>query len=370
MAESEMYKELEVASMLAKKVKQFDAMLALSVLALTGAGCSAVRGGASTGVADSETTSRVSVSVAQAQNKTVQGTLTLNGAIHAENQLYIVAETQGKVLKVYARTGARVVKGDILVQIDDELKQAAFETAQASFDKSRADWSRAQDLYAQKVIPESDLQAVKLGYASAAAQLKNGKRDLDNAKVRTPLSGVVTQKLVIEGAMLRIGDPVAQVVDTQDLKMVVQVGERDIMKIKEGLAVQIDCDLYPGVFFAGKVSAISPKGDAALTFPVEIQLKSDPHRPLFDGMSARVRIALGEKRILALPRASLVGSYQKPQVFVVREGTAHLVDIIVGGEYGTDFELLKGLGSDDLAVTNGQNNLSEGQKVEIMGEGK
>lgn len=314
--------------------------------------------------------SRVSVAVTEPRNKTVERLLSLNGTIHSRNVLQVVAETQGKVMRVYAETGRNVAKGDILVQIDDEIKQASFATAQAAFDKSKADWIRAQELYTQKVIADSELAAVKLGYASAEAQLKISRRDLDNARVRSAISGVVSATFVTEGALLSPGTPVAQVVDTMNLKLSVNVGERDIMKIAKGMTVKIETDTYPGSTFSGKVSAISPKGDAAMSFPVEIQIDRDAKRPLYDGMSAEVSVNLGKRSILALPRSSLVSSYQKPQVYVITDGVAHLTDIIVGSEYGTDFELVKGLNLDDKVVTSGQNNLSEGQAVDIVGDTK
>lgn len=344
-------------------------LVAVTVLAFF-TGCSAKKNQVSEASASADAVERVSVSVTEPRNKSVEGLLNLNGTIHSENVLTVVAETQGKVIRTYVQTGSRVSKGDILVQIDDELKQASYATAQASFDKSKADWIRAQELYTQKVIADAELAGAKLAYASSESQLKASKRDLDNAKVRSAISGVVTERFVNEGALLGGGTPVAQIVDTQNLKLVVNVGERDVMKVKTGMQVKIETDTYPGIDFTGIVSAISPKGDATLSFPVEIKIKADPKRPLFDGMSASVGINLGKRSILALPRTSLVSSYKKPQVYVVADGAAHLVDVVAGGEYGTDFELISGLKAGDQVVVSGQNNLVEGQLVEIIGENK
>jgi len=353
--------------------RSYTAVMAVvaSALALALAtSCSARKSPEAEAPADKAPEQRVSVAVTEPKGKTVEGLLSLNGTIHSENVLTVVSETQGKVVRVYAQTGARVSKGDVLVQIDDELKQAAYATAQASFDKSKADWIRAQELYTQKVIADADLAAAKLAYASAESQLKVCRRDLENAKVRTALSGVVSARFVNEGTVLGSGKEVAEIVDTQNFKLVVNIGERDVMKVRNGMQVKIETDTYPDAVIAGTVSAISPKGDTALSFPVEIKIKADPKRPLFDGMSASVGINLGKRNILALPRASLVSSYQNPQVFVVRDGAAYLVNVTVGGEYGTDFELISGLKPGDQVVVSGQNNLNDGQLVEIVGENK
>ena len=333
-------------------------------------GCSARASAApARGGAAAENATAVAVAAERPQLKTVQGRLALNGTIRADSEVQVIAETEGRVVRVFFQNGDRVKKDDPLVLIDDELKKAAFETAQAAFDKSSADWKRAQDLFTQKVIAEAELQGSKLALANAKFQLTSSRRDLDNASVKAPISGVVTQKLVNEGAVLSKNAAVAHIVDAQHLKILVQVGERAVLKIKEGMSVTIESDLYPGVTFHGRVTAICPKGDSALTFPVEIGFTSDPRTPLYDGMSAKISVELGERSILALPRTSLVNSYQRPQVFVVRQGKATLVDIVSGSEYGTDLEVLGGLAPEDLVVTSGQNNLSEGQRVDVVGGG-
>jgi len=163
--------------------------------------------------------------------------------------------------------------------------------------------------------------------------------------------------------MLSPGSSVAYIVDTTNLKLSVQVAERDILKIKQGVEAKIDSDLYPSVTVSGKVSGISPKGDSALTVPVEIKLKNDPREPLYDGMSAKANKSLGEKNIISIPRAILVGSYQKHQVRLVRDGAVRLVDMVAGEEYGTSIEVLDGLSESDDVVANGQNNLYDGMAM-------
>jgi membrane fusion protein, multidrug efflux system len=341
-------------------------LLGVSVVGCkAGAGKAQAAEGASSPAADKAQGGAVAVAVVRPVEKTVQGELSLNGTIRAANEVQVVAETSGKVVEVLVKVGSKVATGDVLARLDDELKRASFETAKAAFDKSEADWARAQDLFAQKVISEVDLQGLKLARTSANANFIMARRDLENAHVRAPQSGVVTKTQVSVGSMLGPGAPVANIVDTANLKMTVQVGEREVLKIREGMAVKVESDLYPGSRFSGEVSGVSPKGDSALSFPVEIDLRSDPRRPLFDGMSAKAGIDLGARRILAIPRSSLVGSYQKPQAYVLRGGAARLVDIVVGGEYGTDLEVLRGLSASDEVVAGGQNNLYDGAPVAV-----
>lgn len=348
---------------------RYSAVKAIAIAAISCAtvlGCGAKKESAGTSPTDSRlANTKIPVAIAKPQIKTVQGALLLNGTVHTANEVQVVAETQGKVTEVFFQVGSRVAKGDKLAQIDDELKRASFDTAQASYDKSKADWARGQDLFAQKVISDADRQGLKLAFTNANTQLIMARRDLENARVTAAQGGVVTKKSVSVGSMLAPGAPVAYIIDTDNLKLTVQVGEKEIMKIRTGMKVEVLSDLYPGKSFSGTVSSVSPKGDSALTFPVEIDLRTDPSKPLYDGMSAKASINLGERRILAIPRASLVGSYQKPQAYVVRDGLAKLVDLVAGGEYGTDLEVIRGLTESDDLVVDGQNNLFDGVPVEV-----
>ena len=343
-------------------------IILLSSMAL---GCKAGKASpASAGAVNKASGAAISVAVASPELKTVQGEITFNGTLHAEDEVQVTAETSGRVTEVFVKVGSRVAKGDVLVQIDDELKKATFETAQASYDKSKADWDRGQDLYAQKVISDVDRQGLKLALANANSNYVGAKRDYENAKVRAPQAGVITATSVSVGSMLAPGASVAHIVDTSNLKMTIQVGERDVLKIKSGMRVAVDSDLYPNAPFSGIVSGVSPQGDSALSFPVEIQLHTDSSKPLYDGMSAKARINLGSRSILAIPRTSVIGSFQSPQVYVVRDGIAKLVDIKTGSEYGTSLEVLGGLDKADQVVVDGQNNLFDGAAVTVAGVAK
>jgi len=347
-------------------ISRLAAAMTVLGIATLASSCMSKDGAASVATAQEEAKG-TAVSTVRPQRKSAQGELLFTGTLHARDEVDVVAETQGKVIQLFIDTGSRVSRGDILAQIDDELKQSAFKTAQISFDKSKSDWDRAQGLYEQKVISDSERQGVRLAFANTESQFLSARRDFENAKVRAPLSGVVTQRYVSVGSMIGGGTPVAHIVDSDDLKLIILVGEKNVLKIRIGQLVDIESDLYTGSTFRGAVSAVSPKGDSTLSFPIEIALKADQKRPLFDGMSAKARIGVEPRTILAIPRTCIVGSFQSPQVYVVQGGIASLKSISIGAEYGTDIEVLSGLTEGDVVVSGGVNNLRDGATVEIEG---
>jgi multidrug efflux pump subunit AcrA (membrane-fusion protein) len=96
-------------------------------------------------------------------------------------------------------------------------------------------------------------------------------------------------------------------------------------------------------------------------------LANSSKNPLKAGMFARVYFkSIQRNEVLAIPREALVGSVKAPQVFVVENGIAKLRSVVLGAEFGTSVEVIGGLNTGENIVVNGQNNLSDNVKVEVL----
>lgn len=310
------------------------------------------------------------VSVEKVAKKNLSETLNLVGNITANNDVNVISETAGKITAVFTKVGDYKHAGSVLFQVDDELKKAAFMSAEANYEKAKKDYERFQTLYQQKSVTDSQLDQAKLGAAMAEAQYIVAKRQLDDAQIKTPISGYVTARYVDLGSMVQ-GAPqptlVANVVDISRLKVKLNLAERDAFLTKAGDPVSVSVDVYPGYTFKGRIESISSKGDDAHTYPVEISINNESTHPLKAGMFARVIFtSLKDRETIVIPRESLVGSIKKPQVFVVENGIAKLRSLTVGDQSGIYVQVLQGLMEGETIVVNGQNNLVDNLKVEIL----
>jgi RND family efflux transporter MFP subunit len=292
---------------------------------------------------------------------------TLVGTVVANNDVAIVSETQGRVTGVLAEVGDHKKAGSVLVQIDDELKKANFSAAEVNYLKAKRDLERFESLLKKDAATDQQLEAARLGCKSAEAQWITSRREYQDTKITTPISGTVTARPVNIGTYVQKGMPVANVVDLSTLKVKLNVAERDVFALKPGDAVEAVTDVYPGVTFKGKVRTISDKSDESHAYPVEISLPNNPEHPLRSGMFCRVSFTHrtgGET--MTIPREALVGSLKKPQVFKIEGGIAFLRDVVVGPESGTQLTVLKGLSAGDRIVVSGQNNLRDSTAVTIV----
>jgi RND family efflux transporter MFP subunit len=307
------------------------------------------------------------VTVMPVSRSKAERSLELVGTITANNDVAVVSEAAGRVTKVYADVGDYKTAGSPLFQLDDEIKLAAFKTAEVNYQKSKKDYERYQALLSSKSITDAQLESAKLAYQTAEDQYIIAKREYNDTKITTPISGVVTSRMVDVGNYVNKTMVVANVVDISKLKVKLNVAESDVFKLKVGDKVQISTDVYPGISFTGKIETVSDKGDEAHTYPVEIIFSNSKEYPLKAGMFGKVTfnsISKGEK--LLIPRDALIGSIKDPQVFVVENGLAKLRNIIVGSSYNNDLEILSGLKEGEKVVVNGQNNLADNFKVMIV----
>ncbi|MHB1688264.1 MAG: efflux RND transporter periplasmic adaptor subunit [Ignavibacteriaceae bacterium] len=307
------------------------------------------------------------VNITTVTKKEITNHIDLVGNISAYNDVPIVSEAQGKVTKVLANVGDYKPAGSVLIQIDDELTDAALKVAKVNLEKAKKDYERFQELYKEKSATDSQLEGAKLAYQTADNQFVIVQKQYNDTKVSTPISGIVTSRTADFGDYVFSKTVVADVVDISRLKININVDEHDVFNLKVGDKVSVTTDIYPGITFPGVIKTISAKGDAAHTYPVEVDFSNSKEHPLKAGMFARVVFSSQTNgNTLVIPRTSLIGSVKQAQVFVVENGIARLKNIVIGETYNNYLEVLRGLNEGDTIVVNGQNNLQDGNKVNIV----
>lgn len=307
------------------------------------------------------------VSAAKVGKEKIEENLSMVGTVTGNNDVAIVSETQGRVTSVFVKIGDHVSAGTSIAQVDDELKQANFKLADANYEKTKKDLARNEELFKDRTISESQIEASRLAFTSAESQYIIAKRQLNDTRIKTPIAGVVTARTVDLGTMVQPGMTVANVVDISQLKVKLNVAEKDAFKLKTGDKVEITTDVYPGVTFNGKIESISSKGDEAHTYPVEIILANNAAHPLKAGMFSRVHfVSVQSYETVVIPREALIGSIRDPKVYVVENGTARLRSIVAGHESGTKLQVVEGLKEGEQIVVSGHNNLKDNALVTIV----
>jgi RND family efflux transporter MFP subunit len=309
-----------------------------------------------------------SVSVTTALKKDMTDSFSQVGTIVAYNDVAILSETSGRVVSVKAEVGDYKPAGSVLVEVDSELREAAFKAAEVSYQKAKKDLERYEALYKEGSISDSQIEQARWSYQTTESQYIVAKRQLSDTKITTPISGIVTARNVNIGSMV-MGAPqatlVANVVDISRLKVKVNVSEKDVIRLKVGEKVDVTTDVYPNSVFSGSIFSISSKGDEGHTYPVEVILNNSK-LALKAGMFGRVVFTPKMSgAAIVIPRECIVGSIKTAMVYVINNNVANLRAVVAGKELGTNIEILNGLQEGEQIVVNGQNNLSDNAPVII-----
>jgi len=312
----------------------------------------------------------IPVNIAVAEFVDFDETLQLNGDFFARKELNIIAETQGSITQMLVKEGQKVSKGQLIAKINDATFSSQLATAQAALTKAEKDLERYENLLEVGAISVTQFEEVSLDVKNKATNLTSIKQQLQYTNIKSPLSGVINEVLLEEGSFVNPGNPIAKVVDISSLKMIVKVDEKEVIKIKENQTVTILTEVYPNVEFKGVISQVSVQADAAKKYEITIELKNnDKEHPLKAGMYGTVVIPTNNKennKALAIPRKSVVGSLQNPQVYLAIDGKAILIDIEVGKTIGELVYVLKGLKEGDQVISTGQINLDNGRAINII----
>lgn len=188
---------------------------------------------------------------------------------------------------------------------------------------------------------------------------------------------VVSQRMVSEGELARIGTPLLRVVLDDPLKLQAALPEREANKVKVGQAVEVGVEAWPGRTFLGSVSRVNPTVDpASRTFFVEILLPN-PGRELRAGMFARGDIVTGtDPGALTVPEEALASFAGIVRLFASDRGKARGVEVAMGerfalseGEAWVEVVPVRGgkLAAGDLVAVSGLARLSDGAPLRSRG---
>jgi len=314
---------------------------------------------------------RIPVSVAQVSKASVRDSFSIVGTVEAFREADIFSESGGIVRRVSAEPGMHKRAGDLLFLLDNELATVRQKKAELYYRQKKKDVERYKNLYNEGAVPLSAYEAVQLQSEEALAEFSVASRKNNDARVTMPFAGVVTSRFVELGELVREGMKVAHIVDLTNVKIILFVPEREIMRFVEGSMLKVASDLFPGQFFTGKVSSVSDKSGRDHTCRVEVVLQNGGTTGFRSGMFARVLSAGKDDRLAVMvPRVALVSGIRKPELFIVRNGKAFLKPFVAGREIHKDLEVLGGVAPGDSVVISGQNELYDGAAIVVIDQKK
>lgn len=296
----------------------------------------------------------------------VAGTFTVPGELEPRDQAQIMVNASGKLAYLNVELGSKVNKGQVIGSLDVKQKQLDLAAAELSMNKLKKDNERYHDLYAGKATSEASYDDVHFNYENAKVKVDLIRQQIHDAQVIAPVDGIIVKKNIEVGEYVNPGTMIVEVVDVTHLKADVHVSEHDAYRLKPGQPVTLTSDVFAGETFKGKVSFVSPQGDASHNYDVEVAVENTGKHALKSGTYINVRFDCGTAgNAILLPKTALVEGLKNPIIYVVEAGRAATRQLTLGREVGEQVEVLSGLKTGDVVVLTGQLNLNNGSLVEV-----
>ena len=211
-----------------------------------------------------------------------------------------------------------------------------------------------------------DFQMAKVAIDQAQAAVDLVYRQLDEATIKAPFDGVISELNISTGTTVGPQAPIATVVSNK-VELAVGIEEAHIGQINKGQKAALKVDAYPGQTFAATVSSIAPVADKnSHTFTVKVT-PADEQGQLRSGMFADLSLLVQEKKnTLLVPIDAVTEVNDQTVVYVVNGNKAEQRPVTTGLSSDGRIEILSGLEAGDTVVTAGQPNLTDGARVETV----
>jgi membrane fusion protein (multidrug efflux system) len=294
------------------------------------------------------------------------------GTARANETVTITARVTDTISRINFESGQQVEAGAILVELTDTEEAAGLAEARTTLREAQRDLTRATDLVARAVVPQSRLDEATAVVERARARVSSIEAQLADRIVRAPFAGIVGLREVSLGELVRPGDAIARLDDASLIKLDFTVPERFLSVVSAGMQIAARTSAYPDEVFTGAIAQIDSRIDPvtrSVTIRAEIE-NSDSR--LLPGQLMTVEVRRDERRRPAVPGSALTRYLDQTFVYVVEERAdgmfARQRTIALGRRSGQMVEVLDGLQAGDRIITEGVHRIRDGSEVRITRE--
>ena len=301
------------------------------------------------------------VDVMQVTTQDVPQMKEYTATVEADNINNISPSSPNRIKDILVDVGSQVSRGQKLVILDP----ASADQLKSRLDLAQTEYNRAKELLEIGAGTQQTVDQAKSNLDALVSQYKNM---MENTVLTSPINGVVTARNLYAGDMCS-GSPILTVGQLSPyVNVMINVAEIDYSKFFIGMEVTVTLDCFDGETFTGKVKRIHPTiNPATRTFTTEVSIDNKDIR-VKPGMFARVSANLGSANHVVVPDRAIVnqtGSGNK-YVYVYKDGVVSFNKVKLGQRIGNTYEIISGVENNDLVVVNGQSQLTNGKKVQIL----
>nr|WP_312578461.1 efflux RND transporter periplasmic adaptor subunit [Sedimentibacter sp.] len=310
---------------------------------------------------------------------------------YADKDVYVIPMMTGKVERISVKVGDKVNKDDVLFvmdkdDIEKQVKQAlaAYESAKAGYDVSveqidnaKKSFERIEKLYEEGAVPETQydqaklaasdesLEVAKKGVDQARVAYENAASAAENAVVKAPISGIISDISIVEGEYASSSKPPMTIVDSDSITIELGIPGNMVNKVRPGdvVTAEISAANYKE---EARIDSISTSADQ-ITNLYTVKIVLDNNGSIKPGMFSKIYLNTDKiDGALAVKTEAVMEKDNKKHVFVVNGDYAAEKEVTTGLDTGTYIEIKEGLTSGDVVIVKGQDYINDGSRIKIV----
>jgi RND family efflux transporter MFP subunit len=338
-----------------------------------------------------------SVEVAPVQIESISEQIRSFGTIRAQDVVSITPQVSNRVVRIHVDLGDNISRGQIMAEIYDVPFRDAFEQAraqvrqtEAALERDSTQFSRQQELFERDLISRSEFDnarstylSSRAQYESAVASLTQSRENLENTKVKSPVDGVVLNRLIAEGDVAGTGQPIFEVANLTGFETRLFLPLQDWELVQIGQQVSMSLSSRTSEIATGVVSRKSPQLNASTGLGEVVITLVDAASSVHQGALVQARINLQTREnAVVIPRSAMVekvDTYIEPETGTielsrtysafVNQGDTVAVrrELELGIQQGDKIEVLNGLQPGEGLIVTGQRNLQDRSRIRVAG---
>ncbi len=291
----------------------------------------------------------------------------LPAEVEPYENLWVKTEVAGQVVKLLVKEGQTVKKGQVLLKLDDRDYRARLAQIEANHKLAKVKYDRTAALVKKGVAAATELDEIEARRKDLAARRKEARLALSRTRITSPISGRLNEIKAEKGDYVAVGDPVAQVLQFDYVKVTVGVPESDVAAIFDLEEAEVVIEALDKLRVKGEKVFLSrqPRTLARL-YNLELRVPN-PDGRILPGMFARVELV---KHVfddaLAIPLSAVISQSDDHFVYIEKEGRAERRSVKLGTLVGWEVQVTSGLAPGDRVIVVGHRFLDHGQMVKVI----
>lgn len=317
---------------------------------------------------------RVETSVVGQTGNTADSGREYSGTVSSAEESAVSFSVPGTITDIYVKAGQKVTKGQVLARVKSESLVNANNIAQSALAEARDAYNRMKKLHDANALPDIKWVEIQetLKQAENAAEL--AQRAVEDATLKAPFSGSVSEKVAEVGQTVIAAQPVLNIVNLNNLQLSISVPEGRIASFAVGTKAMVEFAALDGLKVEGTVSQKSVVADPFTRgFTVKIDIPNGDGR-ILPGMIGSVVIdkaavetpSSGSAQITLPAKSVLLAADNRQFVWVVKDGRAYQKFVIADELVPEGVVIKSGLAEGDTVIVAGMQKVSNGSQVDIV----